>query len=85
MGTMKNEELEHIKYVWEGISTGVARTHHYKTLMITFYNEKNNTGYKPTTNCGSCLGSIYTWWKKLAEENGLVKKPKAKKSVRKNT
>lgn len=82
---MTEQELEHIEYVWKGIKTGVAKTHHYKTLMITFYNEKNRTGYKPTTNCSSCLGTIYQWWKNLAEENGLVKKRKAKKNVRKDT
>jgi len=82
---MKDEELKDIKYVWEGIKTGVAKSHHYKTLMITKYNKENKTGYKPTTNCGSCLGTIYKWWRNLAEQNGLVKKPKAKKNVRKDT
>ena len=76
MAKLTKDQKEKAKYIWEGIKTGQAITHHYKVEMIKFYNELNNTNYKYTTNCGSCLNTCYEFVK------GIVTKPK-KKNVKK--
>tara|TARA_B100000424_G_C22649096_1_gene358069 strand:+ start:168 stop:395 length:228 start_codon:yes stop_codon:yes gene_type:complete len=73
---LTKDQKEKAKYIWQGIKTGQAITHHYKVEMIKFYNELNNTNYKYTTNCGSCLNTCYEFVK------GIVTKPK-KKNVKK--
>lgn len=59
---LKAQKEEMIDF-WEGIKTGVAKSHHYKTRMIKLYNEIHRTGYKYGTNCSSCLNSIFTYFK----------------------
>lgn len=76
MAKLTKDQKEKAKYIWQGIKTGQAITHHYKVEMIKFYNELNNTNYKYTTNCGSCLNTCYEFVK------GIVTKPK-KKNVKK--
>ena len=39
--------------------------------MIKFYNALNNTNYKYTTNCGSCLNTCFEFIKNI-----VTKKPK---------
>ena len=70
MAKLTKDQKEKAKYIWQGIKTGQAITHHYKVEMIKFYNELNNTNYKYTTNCGSCLNTCYEFVK------GIVTKPK---------
>ena len=36
---LSKEQKEKAKYIWQGIKTGKAKTHHYKVEMIKFYNE----------------------------------------------
>ena len=72
MAKLTKDQKEKAKYIWQGIKTGQAITHHYKVEMIKFYNELNNTNYKYTTNCGSCLNTCYEF------EKGIVTKPKNK-------
>ena len=72
MAKLTKDQKEKAKYIWQGIKTGQAITHHYKVEMIKFYNELNNTNYKYTTNCGSCLNTCYEFVK------GIVTKPKNK-------
>jgi hypothetical protein len=48
------------------ISKGVAKDISYKAEMINLYNEIYKTRYRNTTNCGSCLNSI---WKSLMHLN----------------
>ena len=69
---LNKEQKEKAKYIWQGIKTGKAKTHHYKVEMIKFYNELNNRNYKYTTNCGSCLNSCFEFIK------SIVDKPKKK-------
>ena len=65
---LTKEEKERAAYIWEGVKTGVAKSHHYKVEMIKFYNL--------TTSCSSCLNTCYEFVK------GIVAKPK-KKNVKK--
>jgi len=64
---LNKTEKEKVAYIWKGIKTGQAISHHYKVEMIKFYNEKNNKRYKYTTNCSSCLNTIYLYFKELIE------------------
>jgi hypothetical protein len=73
MAKLTKEQKEKAKYIWKGIKTGEAISHHYKVEMIKFYNELNNANYKYTTNCGSCLNTCYEFVK------SVVAKPKTKK------
>ncbi len=68
---LNKEQKEKAKYIWQGIKTGKAESHHYKTEMIKFYNALNNTNYKYTTNCGSCLNTCFEFIKNI-----VTKKPK---------
>jgi hypothetical protein len=62
---LNKTEKEKVAYIWKGIKTGQAISHHYKVEMIKFYNEKNNKRYKYTTSCSSCLNTIYLYFKEL--------------------
>lgn len=73
MAKLTKEQKEKAAYIWEGIKTGVAKSHHYKVEMIKFYNEMNNRNYKYTTNCNSCLATCRNYIE------SIVTKPKAKK------
>ena len=42
------------------IETGTAKDVSYKTKMIDLYNEIYKTKYRNTTNCSSCLNSVWT-------------------------
>ena len=75
---LNKEQKEKAAYIWEGISTGKAKSHHYKVEMIKLYNELNRTNYKYTTNCGSCLESCYLFIKQIVET------PKSKKKTKKD-
>tara|TARA_Y100000004_G_C8824034_1_gene373237 strand:- start:47 stop:286 length:240 start_codon:yes stop_codon:yes gene_type:complete len=76
---LNKTEKEKVAYIWKGIKTGQAISHHYKVEMIKFYNEKNNKRYKYTTNCSSCLNTIYKYFEMLVE----TKPKKTKKNGRK--
>ena len=40
---LNKEHKQKAEYIWQGIKTGKAKSHHYKVEMIKFYNELNNT------------------------------------------
>lgn len=61
-------QKEELLDLWQGIKTGVAKSQHYKTRMIKLYNEIHRTGYKYTTNCHSCLASIFGYMKSEVEK-----------------
>ena len=77
---LSKEPKEKVEYIWKGIKTGQAKSHHYKVEMIKFYNEINNKKYKYTTSCSSCLNTIYKYFEMLIEDK--LKKTK-KKNARK--
>jgi hypothetical protein len=80
MAKLTKEQKDKVAYIWEGIKTGQAKSHHYKVEMIKFYNEQNNKNYKYTTNCASCLHTIYEYFKTLvAEKPKKTRKKNAKK------
>lgn len=79
MAELTKEQNKEILDIWDGIKTGVAKSHHFKTRMIKLYNEIHRTNYKYGTNCSSCLGSMYSYFKSKIEDI----KPKKKKNVKK--
>ena len=76
---MNKEQKTELKEIWEGIKTGLAKSHHFKTRMIKLYNEIHRTNYKYGTNCSSCLGSMYQYFKKKMEVHETKKKKNVKK------
>ena len=62
---LNKQQKDKAAYIWDGIKTGKAKSHHYKVEMIKFYNELNNTNYKYTTNCMSCINTCYEFIKAI--------------------
>ena len=60
------EQLKRLKELIPHIKKGTAKDISYKTEMINLYNEIYKSNYKNTTNCSSCLNSI---WKTLITLN----------------
>ncbi len=54
------EQLKRLKELMPHIETGIAKDISYKTKMIDLYNEIYKTKYRNTTNCSSCLNSVWT-------------------------
>ena len=63
MARLKKEQKEEMKDIWKGIKTGKAKNEHYKSRMFNLYNEIHKTNYKGNTNCSSCIGSVYNYFK----------------------
>jgi long-subunit acyl-CoA synthetase (AMP-forming) len=51
--------VDDINDVWENIKSGVAKNVEAKTKMIDLYNTLYRTNYKNTSNCSSCLQTIF--------------------------
>jgi|TARA_R100000482_G_scaffold51261_1_gene18243 hypothetical protein len=62
------EQYIRILEVWEKCKSGKCETHEDKAELITIYNEIHNTKYKTTTNCGSCLRSVFVGIKHIVEK-----------------
>ena len=77
MAKLTKAQKEEMELVWENIKTGVARNQHWKSRMFALYNEIHRTNYKGTTNCSSCIGSVYRYF------TSKMKKPKVKKDEQK--
>ena len=64
----KDEEiLKEVKAAWEKCKTGKCETHEDKARLIEVYNKIYKTNYKTTTNCGSCLRSVYVGIKQIID------------------
>ena len=63
---LNKEQQKRLKKLIPYIETGTAKDISYKAQMINLYNEIYKTRYRNTTNCGSCLNSI---WKTLMNLN----------------
>lgn len=59
---------QEILYVWEKIKTGTATDLETKKRFVELYNTIYNTKYKHTTNCGSCLQSMWNGIKSIYEK-----------------
>jgi hypothetical protein len=77
MAKLKKEQKEEMELVWENIKTGVAVNQHWKSRMFALYNEIHKTNYKGNTNCSSCMGSVYSYFK------SKMIKPKKEKNDKK--
>jgi len=56
-----------VKEIWKDIKDGKAKDHETKARMIDIYNTIFGTTYKTTTNCNSCLSSVFKGIQKLAK------------------
>jgi hypothetical protein len=66
--SITQEQKERILKVWEFCKTGRATTVEAKVELITLYNEIHRTRFKTTSNCGSCLNTVYQGIKKIVNE-----------------
>tara|TARA_R100001244_G_C5150600_1_gene129585 strand:+ start:385 stop:783 length:399 start_codon:yes stop_codon:yes gene_type:complete len=64
-----NHLKKEVKDLWERIKDGQAKNHEDKKKMIELYNTIYSSNYKATTNCGSCLNTIFKGIKRIANEN----------------
>ena len=60
--------IEELIDVWKNIKNKTATNEQYKQRAVELYNTIYNTNYKTTTNCSSCLQSV---WSGL---NNVIKK-----------
>ena len=70
---VKNDIPEHIlkevRDVWTGIANGKAKDIETKKRAIELHNTIYGTGYKTTTNCGSCLHDVRQGIKKIIDND----------------
>lgn len=50
---------EEVEEIWEQIKDGKAKDFETKSKLIELYNTIYGTTYKATTNCSSCLASVF--------------------------
>tara|TARA_R100000995_G_C3451484_1_gene108398 strand:+ start:262 stop:474 length:213 start_codon:yes stop_codon:yes gene_type:complete len=63
------EQLKKLKKIMPHIKKGTATDISYKAKMIDLHNEIYKTKYRNTTNCSSCLNSVWKALIKLYEKN----------------
>ena len=51
--------VKEVQEIWKLIKNKQVKDHETKARMIELYNTIYETNHKTTTNCGSCLASIY--------------------------
>ena len=61
--------IKEVKDLWERIKDGQARNQDDKKKMIELYNTIHASSYKVTTNCSSCLNTMFKGIKKIIDEN----------------
>ena len=59
---------QEILCVWQKIKNGQAPDVETKKRFVELYNTIYKTKYKPTTNCGSCLHTMWKGIKSLYEK-----------------
>ena len=57
-----------VQEIWKFIKNKQVKDHETKARMIELYNTIYGTSYKTTTNCSSCLASIYRGLNKYAQK-----------------
>ncbi len=65
--------IKEAKDIWKDIDKGVAKDHETKAKLIELYNTIYGTNYKTTTNCSSCLQSVYKGISHIAIRNKQIK------------
>ena len=60
------DDIKEAKYLYHLFQNGVAPTIEVKQQMIDFYNRLYKTTYKNTTNCSSCISTVFKEVKRLA-------------------
>jgi len=60
--------IEEAKKIWGDIKTGIAKDIEIKKQAVELYNAIYEGGFKPTTNCSSCLNTVRLGIKKIIDE-----------------
>lgn len=66
---LSTEQKAELFDIYPKIKTGVADSTNTTARMIRLHNIIYGTGYKPNTNCRSCLSTVFKNIKKLYEQN----------------
>lgn len=61
--------IKEVLEIYPNIKNGTAKDHETKKKLIELYNTIYDTNHKVTTNCGSCLNSIYKSIISIYEKN----------------
>jgi len=60
------ENLQQAKELYDLCKNGKAPNTEIKKKLIELYNTIHNTKYRTTTNCGSCLKTVFNGIKRIA-------------------
>ncbi|QDP67587.1 MAG: hypothetical protein GOVbin568_26 [Prokaryotic dsDNA virus sp.] len=63
------KQIAQAKVLYKACKSGVAPDNKTKKQLVELYNEIHQTRYRPTTNCGSCLHTVFDGIKKIALQN----------------
>ena len=61
--------IKEVLDIQKDVKNGVAKNHEVKKKLIELYNTIYGNNYKVTTNCSSCLNSIYKGIRSIYEKN----------------
>ena len=61
--------LKEVNEIMPNINNNKIKDHETKKKLIELYNTIYNFNYKVTTNCASCLSTVYNGIKKIYEDN----------------
>ena len=56
---IKAEILKEVKKIWKNIEGKKAKNHQVKKSLIEMYNTIYGAGFSTSTNCSSCLSTVY--------------------------
>ena len=72
------EKITEAKKLYALCSNGTAPNHQVKAQLIELYNSIYGTGYKKSTNCSSCINTVFQGIKKLALGDSIENNNKQK-------
>ena len=72
------DKITEAKKLYALCSSGAAPNHKVKAQLIELYNSIYGTGYKTSTNCSSCINTVFQGIKKLALGDSIENNNKQK-------
>jgi hypothetical protein len=68
---VNKETYNEVVKAWAKCPKGTCKTHEDKARIIELYNEIYKAGFRTSTNCSSCLNTVYKGIKQIIE-NGYT-------------
>jgi len=69
MAVLTKKQIAQAKVLYKACKSGVAPDNKTKKELVELYNQIHQTRYRPTTNCGSCLRTVFDGIRKIALQN----------------